>query len=72
MWNLNQNSTTVDILIKQGIISGAKNLLNEAKVSYKIVISDLQKAIESENPSQEEIEQLQNRKGLNKRYSYSL
>lgn len=38
-------------------------MLSEANISYSILIEDLQKDIENENPPKEQIEMLQNRKG---------
>lgn len=67
MWGLhgrnNGTSASVDVFLKQPSVIGARKLLDDAKVKYDVVIEDLQKAIETENPPKEEIEQLQNRKG---------
>lgn len=67
MWGLHgsKNGTTasVDVFLKKPSVIGARKLLNDANVQYDVVIEDLQKAIETENPPKEEIEQLQNRKG---------
>lgn len=64
MWNLNQNNTSVDLLIKKPIVIGVKQFLDVTKVPYDVLIDDLQKAIDMENPPKEEIEHLQNRKGV--------
>lgn len=61
MWNVNE--TSVDLFLQQSAVSGAGRTLQEANVTYSILIEDLQQEIESENPPQDEIEQLQNRKG---------
>lgn len=61
MWNT--NGTSVDLLLKSSSISGATRLLVDANVSYSIIIDNLQKDIEAENPSKDIIQQLQNRKG---------
>lgn len=67
MWGLhgskNGSTASVDVFLKQPSVLAAKKLLEAAHVSYDVVIEDLQKAIETENPPKEEIEQLQNRKG---------
>lgn len=67
MWGLhgsrNGTAASVDVFLKEPSVIGAKKLLDDANVSYDVVIEDLQKAIETENPPKEEIEQLQNRKG---------
>lgn len=67
MWGLHgsKNGTTasVDVFLKKPSVIGARKLLDDAHVHYDVVIEDLQKAIETENPPKEEIEQLQNRKG---------
>lgn len=67
MWNVNE--TSVDLFLKQSALSGAGRTLQAANVTYSILIEDLQHEIESENPPQDEIEQLQNRKG---KWSYRL
>lgn len=61
MWNT--NGSFVDLFLKPSSINGASRLLDEANIKYSIIIDDLQRAIETENPSAEVIQQLQNRKG---------
>lgn len=61
MWNVNE--TSVDLFIKRSAVDGAGLALQAANVSYSILINDVQKEIETENPPKEQIEQLQNRKG---------
>lgn len=61
IWKVNQTST--DLLLKKGMVEGARRLLSNANVTYEIVIEDLQEAIANENPPKEVIEQFQNRKG---------
>lgn len=61
MWNVNE--TSVDLFLKRSAVDGAGQALQAANVSYSILINDVQKEIETENPPQEQIEQLQNRKG---------
>lgn len=61
MWNVNE--TSVDLFLKRASVDGARVALQAANVTYSILINDVQKEIETENPPQEQIEQLQNRKG---------
>lgn len=61
MWNT--NGTVVDLFLKESVISGARKLLSDSNVHFDIVINDIQRNIEKENPPKEVIEQLQNRKG---------
>lgn len=70
MWNT--NGSFVDLFLKTSSISGASSLLDEAKIKYSIIIDDLQRAIETENPSTEVIQQLQNRKGKHHRQFFLL
>lgn len=51
------------MLLKQPSVLGATQLLTGANVSYHIIIDDLQRNIDAENPSAEAIQQLQLRKG---------
>lgn len=62
MWNV--NDTSVDLFLKRSALDGADRALNAANVSYSILIADLQSEIEAENPPKDQIEQLQNRKGM--------
>lgn len=68
MWNT--NGSFVDLFLKTSSIDGASRLLDEAKIKYSIVIDDLQRAIETENPSTEVIQQLQNRKGKHHQFYF--
>lgn len=61
LWNT--NGTSVDLLLKQPSLSAATRLMAAANVSYAVLIDDLQRDIEAENPPAEVIQQLQNRKG---------
>ncbi|XP_035732272.1 carboxypeptidase B-like [Vespa mandarinia] len=59
------NDTIADIMVKQDAIPRASRILREQKVRYDVVIDDLQKAIDEENPplSAELMEELEGRKG---------
>lgn len=62
VWN--SNGSTVDVFLKKSAIdNGAAEFLNKAAVRYSVVIENMQKEIDNENPPQDEIEQLQDRKG---------
>lgn len=62
MWNVNE--TSVDLFLQRSALDGASRALSAANVTYSILIDDVQREIEAENPPHEEIEQLQNRKGM--------
>ncbi|CAD7091291.1 unnamed protein product [Hermetia illucens] len=53
----------VDIMIDKSARESARSYLQNSNITYRILIDDLQKLIEVENPPKEEIELLQNRKG---------
>lgn len=59
----NTQPSTVDLLLTSKSIIDARQLLNDANISYSVLIEDLQKDIENENPPKAQIEMLQNRKG---------
>lgn len=62
LWN--SNGSSVDVFLKKSAIDGgAGDFLRSTKVGYSIVINDMQKEIENENPPKAEIELLQDRKG---------
>jgi hypothetical protein len=61
MWNLQQSY--VDMFVKQPVVQDAKKLLIDSNVPFEVINADLQKAIDEENPSQEQIVQWQNRNG---------
>lgn len=58
------NGSTVDMFLKKPAVDGVGRILNEANVSYSIIIDDYQKQIEQENPTPEEIEEFQDRNGM--------
>ncbi|XP_055911485.1 carboxypeptidase B-like [Eupeodes corollae] len=53
----------VDYLLKPSVLVEAEQYLQTANLSKIVLIDNLQKVIEDENPPREEIENLQNRKG---------
>lgn len=59
------NDTTVDIMVKQDAIARTSRILKEKNLRYEVVINDLQRAINEENPplSSELMEELEGRKG---------
>ena len=70
MWNLNADET-VDMMMRYLKIDEAQKLLEQSNVPYEILISDLQRAMDEENPSLEEIDLWENRNGkcsLNENY----
>lgn len=64
MWSLNQNHTTVDVMVRKHEVDKVKQYLDKKNVPYNILIEDLQRAIDTENPPKDHIEALQNRKGM--------
>lgn len=65
MWG--GNATSVDILVKQDSIKKTKEALEQNDVKYEIVIEDLQKNIDEENPSEIELD---DRRGKSKILRY--
>ncbi|XP_012340528.1 carboxypeptidase B-like isoform X2 [Apis florea] len=59
------NDTAVDVMIRSEEIARVSRYLKQKDLNYRIVIEDLQKAIDEENPSlsEQEVEELQGRKG---------
>lgn len=51
------------MLLKQPSVLGATQLLTGANVSYDVIIDDLQRNIDAENPPVDATQQLQFRKG---------
>ncbi|XP_063242988.1 carboxypeptidase B-like [Bacillus rossius redtenbacheri] len=66
IWSgLHQNGSEVDALALPGSAERVKELLESSNVTYSVVIEDLEDAIRSENPvpSEEEMQELEGRKG---------
>ncbi|XP_060823918.1 carboxypeptidase B-like isoform X2 [Bombus pascuorum] len=59
------NDTAVDVMVRSEEISRVSRYLKQKDLQYQVVIEDLQKAIDEENPSlsQEEMDELEGRKG---------
>lgn len=58
------NLLAIDILVKPSSLDMVKNDFKNSKIDYKILIPDLQRAIEEENPPiTDELEELANRQG---------
>lgn len=62
LWS--SNGTEVDMFLKKSAVDGVRRVLEENNIRYSILIEDMQKQIEHENPPFEEIEALQNRNGM--------
>lgn len=58
------NGTEVDVFLKKDAVDGVRQVLKDNQIGYTVLIDDMQKQIENENPPQEEIEELQNRNGM--------
>lgn len=58
------NKTSIDILISQPNLSKVQRKLTENLIDYKIILEDLQKAIDEENPLKYSDEQAGLRQGL--------
>nr|XP_015837881.1 PREDICTED: carboxypeptidase B [Tribolium castaneum] len=54
MWG--GNSTALDILVKPDAVDHVKEKLKESGISFEVVIDDLQKAIDEENPTDIELD----------------
>ncbi|XP_055551619.1 carboxypeptidase B-like [Wyeomyia smithii] len=61
MWAF--NATSVDIFLKHPKLAGARKLLRRAKISFDVVIDNMQRAIEQENPPKDQLELWENRDG---------
>lgn len=63
------NDTAVDVMIRSEEISRVSRYLKQKELQYEVVIEDLQRAIDEENPSLsvQEMEELEGRKGLQHR-----
>lgn len=54
LWN--SNGTSVDLFLQQSAVADAGRTLATNNVRYSVVIEDLQKAIDEENPPEQDIE----------------
>lgn len=50
--------------MKKSAIDGVRKVLEDNHIRYSVLVDDMQKQIEQENPPQFEIEALQNRNGM--------
>lgn len=62
LWSI--NGTEVDMFLKQSAVEGVRQVLSENNIAYTVLVADMQRHIEEENPPQSEIELLQNRNGM--------
>lgn len=66
MWNLQLSNLTkpyVDLFVKCAMVNNASEFLKKLQVPFEVVIDDIQRAINNENPSKDDIELWQNRNG---------
>lgn len=61
IWNLGEK--TVDMFVKHTAVEVAGKLLENSNITYDVIIDDIQNAIETENPSKDQIELWENRNG---------
>ncbi|XP_062539762.1 carboxypeptidase B-like [Armigeres subalbatus] len=61
MWNY--NITYVDVFVKGPKLAGARKLLAQAQIPFEVIIDDVQKAIDTENPPKDELDLWENRDG---------
>lgn len=62
LWSI--NGTEVDMFVRKSAVEGVTQILKENNIRYTVLVADMQRQIEEENPPQSEIEQLQNRNGM--------
>lgn len=58
------NGSEVDMFIKKPVVEDVRRVLEEHNINYTVLVDDMQRQIETENPPQSEIEALQNRNGM--------
>lgn len=59
------NTTSLDILVRPDFRSHVAETLVNSGIDYQVIITDIQRAIDDENPSpSEEEEELANRNGM--------
>lgn len=66
MWNLqvaNQSNPYVDVFVKRAAVIDARNFMNTARVPFNVLIEDVQRAIDTENPPLDNIDLWVNRDG---------
>lgn len=52
------------MFVRKSAVEGVRRVLKEHDIPYTVLVDDMQRQIEEENPPQSEIEQLQNRNGM--------
>lgn len=52
------------MFVRRSAVEGVTQVLKENNIRYTVLVEDMQRQIEEENPPQSEIEQLQNRNGM--------
>lgn len=66
MWNLqvaNQSNPYVDVFVKRAAVIDARNFMKTARVPFNVLIEDVQRAIDTENPPLDNIDLWVNRDG---------
>lgn len=58
------NGSEVDMFVKKPVIDEVRQVLQDNNINFTVLIDDMQRQIETENPPQSEIELLQNRNGM--------
>jgi Carboxypeptidase activation peptide. len=59
------STSNIDIMVKADKVAAVKQYLEKAKLTYEVILEDVQRAINEENPeiSEEELAVLTGRKG---------
>lgn len=66
MWNLqiaNQSNPYVDVFVKRAAVIDARNFMKTVRVPFNVLIEDVQRAIDTENPPLDNIDLWVNRDG---------
>lgn len=66
MWNLqvaNQSNPYVDVFVKRAAVIDARNFMKTVRVPFNVLIEDVQRAIDTENPPLDDIDLWVNRDG---------
>lgn len=61
LWNT--NSEGIDVFVKKSAIEEVGQRLTDGAIQYEVIVENYQGVIDEENPSEEEIQQLQGQNG---------
>lgn len=61
MWG--GNASSIDILVRASSVEKVEQKLTDNKIKYELIIEDLQKAIDEENPPSSDDEETNDRQG---------